>query len=143
MMDDNAIKTINDGSFDDNAELEFLSLKNNALTAIKPGIFRTLTKLWFLDLSRNNLAELRVMPFLGMTSVRYLNLADNQIENVECGFFNCFAPSLNYVNLTRNQADCRIKMTTGDDEEGMPGEVQCDCGRGFLSKSYCHPDSCP
>lgn len=143
MLDSNAIKYFVDGAFDDNAELEFLSLKNNALTTVQSGLFRALTNLWFLDLSRNNLVVLGVESFLGMTSVRYLNLADNQINDVACGFFHGMAPNLNYVNMSRNQAECRVKLATRDGGDGVPAIVQCNCGRGFLSKSYCNADSCP
>jgi len=135
-LDGNVVRTVDDGTFDDTPELEFLLLNDNKLRQLPVGL-GSLTSLVYLDVSVNLISTLGPGNLAGLRSLRYFNIADNRLSEVQCGTFNQVQASLNYLNTSSNSAACGIqKYTTVNPMiAGSDATITCACGSSSATGS--------
>lgn len=90
------LKEIDELSFENCRNLEFLTLLENKFKKIPENCFASLAKLELLDLSYNEITELDVKSFVNLTSLNFLDLTRNKLKTLPNGIF---APLINLISL--------------------------------------------
>ncbi|XP_024886209.1 platelet glycoprotein V-like, partial [Temnothorax curvispinosus] len=81
-LEDNALQSIEPGTFDNLKNLTFLNLSVNHLTDPRSGIFDELVALRELDLNTNDMVRLPEYIFAKLKNLDVLNLSENNFTNL-------------------------------------------------------------
>ena len=87
-LDNNALTTLEPGTFNGLNALTSLNLGNNDLTTLEPGTFNGLNALTSLNLGNNDLTTLEPGIFDGLNALTSLTLAYNDLTTLEPGIFD-------------------------------------------------------
>ena len=85
ILDDNALTTLAEDTFDDLPELAYLSLRHNQLAALPPGVFDLLPALYWLQLENNHLTTLPPDVFQNLRHMVDLTLHRNRLAALPHG----------------------------------------------------------
>jgi len=97
------IKTIVEGFFSQNPELEKVDLVHNRISDLDLNIFKGLTKLKVLRLKMNNLSTLDPELLTDLTSLKVLHISHNNIKDIDDAIFET-AP-LEELDVSYNKLD--------------------------------------
>nr|XP_012233845.1 PREDICTED: protein toll-like [Linepithema humile] len=116
-LNNNNLKVIEPGTFDQLENLIYLSLCNNHLTELQPEIFDRLKNLKYLNLCSNYLTELQPGIFDQLVTLKALDLNSNHLVNLTDGIFakleNLEEVALcknNFTTLPRNLLQTNTKL---------------------------------
>ena len=87
-LNNNRIKTLEDGAFSGLVGLTELHMSHNRLTEINPGAFNDLTALTYLSMFHNDITSLGADTFSGLPKLTYLNVDNNPIANIHVDTFD-------------------------------------------------------
>ena len=88
LLQNNKLRTLNPGAFNNLKNLLTLDLHGNSLISLQPGCFQGLEKLSELDLSANMMSSIPVNAFQNLLNLKELILEDNQLDFLNSSIFS-------------------------------------------------------
>ncbi|KAK4884933.1 hypothetical protein RN001_001204 [Aquatica leii] len=97
----NAIKVIENKTFTQLKNLEYLSLHSNQIAQLYKNSFKNLTHLMTLELQNNRLSQIPIGIFSDLEKLRTLDISQNSITNLNSNIFSGLI-NLNKLNISHN-----------------------------------------